>query len=114
MILFVLIRASTWLFEYAAIMNGMISNGIFNNALAFDDVVVILNLFLPVAIIMIVKNYRYIAPTRSTSTGVDNAENCLFLWYAEPDLGIEVHIVVPGQPVTRIQQVIGKCHHFRE
>ncbi len=32
----------------------------------------------------------------------------------KPQLGIQIHVVVPGQPVDRVQLTIGQSHHLGE
>src|SRR5215208_6248238 len=48
--------------------------------------------------------------TRRTGTGVV----VVWLGYCEAELGIEVYIVVPGQPVGRVQLAARQGHHLRE
>ena len=38
----------------------------------------------------------------------------LALWNSEPQLGIEVNVVVPGQPVGGVQLTARQSHHLRE
>lgn len=36
----------------------------------------------------------------------------LVLWHAEAQLSVEIDIVVPGQPVRRIELAVRERHHF--
>jgi hypothetical protein len=43
----------------------------------------------------------------SEFTGQSYVEDYFSLWQAKPQLGIQIHVVVPGQPINRIQVAIG-------
>ena len=38
----------------------------------------------------------------------------LRLWYPEPQLRIQIDVVIPGRPVSHVQQAVRQCQHLGE